>query len=103
MDRIKPKLLLENEENKSSKTKINKMQKDLFGSISAEQLPIDFQMESVRLELQIPKREWDGYSCAEKGKIMAVQIIQNRIELIKRVHQYLEDNKKSAIKDIKKS
>jgi hypothetical protein len=34
---------------------------------------------------------------------MAVQIIQNRIELIKRVHQYLEDNKKSAIKDIKKS
>lgn len=83
--------------------KQNKLKKELFGGINAEIMPLDYQMESTRLELNIPKREWDSYTFAEKGKIMAVQIIQNRIELIKRVHQYLEDNKKSVIKNAKKN
>ena len=58
-------------------------------------------MESVRLELKIPKREWDSYSCAEKGKIMAVQAIQNRLELVRRINDSLERNRKDAIRSIK--
>lgn len=81
----------------AGRIKLSKIQKELFGTISPESMPNDLQEEITKLDLNISNSEWDTYSCSEKGKLLAASIIKNRIELVRRIHDYLETNKRNAM------
>ena len=59
-------------------------------------MPVDLQEEMTKLELGISQNEWDSYSHCTRVKIIASQIIKNRIELIRRIYDFLERNKQKA-------
>ena len=81
----------------AGRIKLSKIQKELFGTISTESMPNDLQEEMTKLDLNISNSEWNTYSCSEKGRLLAASIIKNRIEMVRRIYDFLETNKRAAM------
>lgn len=98
-ERLNPKQSKINSPDNSSNAAVLKLKKELYGSIRIEEMEFSLQEEFTRSDLKVSPIDWNGLDAETKGKCIAVEIVKDRIEFIRRIHDTMERNKKSALND----
>lgn len=85
----------ETELSKDQTQALNKLKKDVWGSMHTETLPTELADEFLRQKVGVPHHEWvdeKKYPVRRKGRLAAAQLINNYRELVTRVHDVMSRN-----------
>ncbi len=78
--------------------KISKIRKELYGNIEIENISMLYFEESARISLGVSVDEWENYDIEQKGKMLAVSSMKNKLETIERFHSIRDRENRNASK-----
>lgn len=83
-------------DDKPSQKQALDLKKELFGEIQTEYLPVDLNLEMLKINLGISPSEWEGLDLEEQGRLLASKIISQQIETVERYYSTINRNKRNA-------
>lgn len=76
-----------------------KFRRAIYGEISLEEAPFEIQLEMIRSKLGVAPHIWQQYDAETIGKTAAVEILSNRMEIIKAFHREVEHSRQKAMRE----